>query len=67
MNRTISLDDSSFHICNCGFGISVNFDAVLRFFIIFCAVLRFSGFLRLSNIRELKLTKHDVNVNENLI
>ena len=26
----------------CGFGISVNFNAVLRFFIIFCAVLRFS-------------------------
>ena len=26
----------------CGFGISVNFNAVLRFFIIFYAVLRFS-------------------------
>ena len=26
----------------CGFGISVKFNAVLRFFIIFCAVLRFS-------------------------
>ena len=26
----------------CGFGISENFNAVLRFFIIFCAVLRFS-------------------------
>ena len=29
----------------CGFGISVNFNAVLRFFIIFCAVLRFWTFL----------------------
>ena len=38
--RTLSLDDGSFHVCNynCGFGISVNFNAVLRFFKIFCAV-----------------------------
>ena len=55
--RTISPDDGSFHICNCGFAISVNVDAVLWFFIIFCAVLRFSGLLKLSNIRELNRTR----------
>ena len=44
--RTISLHDGSFYICNCGFGISVNFDTVLRFFLFFVGFAVFGPSLR---------------------
>ena len=56
--RTITLDDGSFHICNCGLGISVNFDVVLQFVYHFlCGFVVFGPSLRppLSCVKVIKI------------